>query len=100
MAPVKYFLRPRRVPSQAAIGSTIEFAIMYPVVTQLISSRVAPMFPIIVGIATFTIEESIISKSEAIAAVKMIRIAWLLIKPQNLCVDRSLVSTDLYFSRK
>ena len=38
---------------------------MYPVDTQAISSSVAPRFPIMWGIATFTIEVSISSSTAA-----------------------------------
>src|SRR4051812_7577257 len=40
---------------------------------MLMSSRVAPRFPIIVGIATLTIEVSMISRRDASTATKTIR---------------------------
>ncbi len=47
------------------IGSTITLATMYPVETQAIWSSVAPRFPIMCGIATFTILVSNSSSTDA-----------------------------------
>ena len=59
------------------IGSTITFATMYPVDTQAISSSVAPRFPIIWGIATFTMLVSSSSSTDASDTVIAIRYLYL-----------------------
>src|ERR1700704_688321 len=49
---------------------TMTLAMMYDVDTQAISSRVAPRFPIMCGIATLTMDVSISSSIAAIVTVK------------------------------
>src|ERR1035437_2234721 len=63
---VRYRRRPKYADSQPDIGITMTFATMYPVETHEISSSVAPRFPIMWGIATFTID---VSMSSSIAAI-------------------------------
>ena len=63
--PVRYRLRPKYADNQPDIGITMTFAMMYPVDTHEISSSVAPRFPIMCGMATFTIDVSISSSTAA-----------------------------------
>src|SRR6266850_7087223 len=55
------------------MGRTITFATMYPVETHAIWSSVAPRFPIMCGIATFTMLVSSSSSTEASDTVMAIR---------------------------
>src|SRR6266699_5117255 len=55
------------------MGSTITLATMYPVETQAIWSSVAPRFPIMWGIATFTMLVSSSSSTDASETVIAIR---------------------------
>src|SRR3989442_6215740 len=55
------------------MGNTITFATMYPVDTQAIWSSVAPRFPIMCGIATFTMLVSSSSNTDASDTVIAIR---------------------------
>ncbi len=50
---------PKRRPRNAVRGMTTTFAMMYPVLIQVISCTVAPSDPIMCGSATETIDESI-----------------------------------------
>src|ERR1035438_4076520 len=50
---------PKRRPRKAFSGITTTFAMMYPVLIQVISWKVAPSVPIMWGSATATIDESI-----------------------------------------
>src|SRR5260370_28248651 len=50
---------PKRRPRNAVRGMTTTFAMMYPVLIQVISCTVAPSVPIMWGSATATIDESI-----------------------------------------
>lgn len=54
-------------------GSTITLATMYPVLTQAISSSVAPRFPIMCGMATFTMLVSTSSSTLARVTANAIR---------------------------
>src|SRR5579859_1009225 len=49
---------PKSLPRKAVRGMTTTFAMMYPVLIQVISCTVAPSDPIMCGSATATIDES------------------------------------------
>ena len=59
----RYCRRPKRAENQPVSGRTITFATIYPVETQPISSKVAPKFPCICGMAVETMVVSRISKT-------------------------------------
>ena len=74
--PVRYRRRPKQPDSQPDIGMTMTFAMMYPVDTHEISSSVAPRFPIMWGIATFTMDVSISSSTAASVTAMAMRYLW------------------------
>src|SRR5205823_14517817 len=73
-------------------------AMMYPVDTQEISSSVAPRFPIMCGIATFTIEVSISSSTAASVTAIAIRYLYLYLSTATIAPEdgpeRSVILPD------
>jgi hypothetical protein len=69
-------LRPKKAARKPVSGMTMTDARMYPVETQAISSREAPRFPIMCGIATFTMDESMICMIDAVTTANAMMYLW------------------------
>src|SRR3954464_2593120 len=74
---------------------TMTFAMIYPVDTHEISSSVAPRFPIMCGIATFTIDVSMSSSTAASVTAMAMRYLYLYLSSAVALADATLMRAVL-----